>query len=125
MSPDHEFPAWLALADGSVIPVAGACGIGRSSTNAIHIPSLDASRRHAVIQAQNAAEFWLVDLGSSNGTYLNGRRLVQPRPLTDGDRITIADTDLVFRVRADLLADAGSGSDLGKTVTAPSAARWP
>jgi class 3 adenylate cyclase len=120
VSSAHVFPAWLDLPDGRILPVAGACGIGRSSSNAVHLESLDASRRHALIQAQNAAEFWLVDLGSSNGTYLNGRRLVQPRPLAEGDRITVAGSDLVFHVRLDALAEAQSSSDREATLQAAS-----
>ena len=54
----------------------------------------NASRRHAEI-AQEGSVYVLVDLGSTNGTELNGRRVTR-QELADGDRITIGATDLVF-----------------------------
>ncbi len=54
------------------------------------------SRRHAMIHRQGNREFWLVDLGSANGTRLNGRRLSQPCRLQDGDRLEVADLAFVF-----------------------------
>ncbi len=55
------------------------------------------SRRHALIHLQNIGELWLIDFGSSNGTFLNKRRIHHPIRLRDGDQITIG--DLVFKVR--------------------------
>jgi adenylate cyclase len=54
------------------------------------------SRRHATIHAQGEQEFWLVDLGSRNGTYLNGRRISQPTRVRDGDRLQIGPFLLTF-----------------------------
>ena len=56
----------------------------------------DVSRCHATIHVQNAGQYWLIDLGSAFGTYLNDRRLVQPRQLSDGDRISIGGVEIVF-----------------------------
>jgi len=50
-----------------------------------------------MINVQGQGEFWLVDLGSSNGTYLNGRRVGQPCRLNDGDRVEISSFCFVFR----------------------------
>ncbi|MCW5559330.1 MAG: FHA domain-containing protein [Verrucomicrobiae bacterium] len=58
------------------------------------------SRRHATIHAQGLHEFWLVDLGSRNGTYLNGRRVSQPTRLRDGDRIQVGPFQLTFHLAA-------------------------
>lgn len=55
-----------------------------------------ASRHHATIHVQDAGEFWLIDLGSINGTLRNGRRVVQPVRLKNGDRITVAETTFAF-----------------------------
>jgi pSer/pThr/pTyr-binding forkhead associated (FHA) protein len=55
------------------------------------------SRRHALIQAQKQNEFWLVDLGSSNGTFLNGHRVTQPALLRDRDQIQLGQFRLTFR----------------------------
>ena len=50
-----------------------------------------------LIHLQNIGELWLIDFGSSNGTFLNKRRIHHPIRLNDGDQITIGDQ--VFKVR--------------------------
>jgi adenylate cyclase len=55
------------------------------------------SRRHAFVHAQEQHQYWLVDLGSSNGTLLNGRRVSQPTMLRHGDRLEIGATVFTFR----------------------------
>jgi hypothetical protein len=68
--------------------------IGRSRECDLRVTDGNASRRHAEI-AQEGSVYVLVDLGSTNGTELNGRRITR-QELTDGDRITIGATDLIF-----------------------------
>ena len=46
---------------------------------------------------QNVGEFWLIDLGSSNGTFLNKRRMHHPVKLCDQDQIIIGDFMFTFR----------------------------
>ena len=53
------------------------------------------SRRHVLVMATPGG-YTIRDLGSQNGTYVNGTR-VDESPLTDGDRITIGEINLVFR----------------------------
>ncbi len=68
--------------------------IGRLSDQ-IHLTDNSASRRHAEIRPANGA--WiLIDLNSSNGTYLNGQRIVTPSQLKHGDQIKVGSTLLVF-----------------------------
>ena len=68
--------------------------IGRSSDH-IQLTDNSTSRRHAEIRPANDA--WiLVDLHSSNGTYLNGQRIVAPTELKHGDQIKVGSTLLVF-----------------------------
>src|SRR5580765_7191504 len=88
--------AWLESPDGGRSPVQGSCSIGRSASNQLALPSEKVSRRHALIQVQREREFWLVDFGSRNGTYLNGRRIVQPSRLQPKDRIKIGPFEFVF-----------------------------
>jgi len=68
--------------------------IGRSRECDIRLSDTNVSRRHAELQ-QDGAMYWLVDLGSTNGTDLNGRR-VEREKLSDGDAITIGSTELIF-----------------------------
>ena len=74
---------------------AGAASIGRASDCTIPIKDRYLSRRHAEIARDGSG--WVVkDLGSANGTYLNGDRIEAETPLKSGDRIRIGDTEIVF-----------------------------
>ena len=81
--------------DGHAHPVTPTgVVIGRSRECDIRVADGNASRRHAEVTQDGEA--WVVaDLGSTNGTELNGRRITR-ETLTDGDRITIGATDIVF-----------------------------
>jgi hypothetical protein len=67
--------------------------IGREPASTIRIESLYVSRRHARIE-QGDDSATLVDLGSSNGTALNGSRVEGSSPLAPGDIVTIGDVTL-------------------------------
>ena len=54
-----------------------------------------ASSRHAQITRQGRIVV-IEDLGSTNGTYLNGETLTGPQPLHDGDRIRIGDSEFTY-----------------------------
>src|SRR5690349_13298280 len=82
--------AWLEDSAGGKVALHGNCSLGRSSDNRVVIASERASRRHAIIHAQEGGEYWLADLGSSNGTFLNEQRLTLPTLLKNGDQIQIA-----------------------------------
>jgi pSer/pThr/pTyr-binding forkhead associated (FHA) protein len=70
--------------------------IGRGGQNDITIRSDEyASARHARFEPRQDG-VWVQDLGSTNGTYLNGARLDRPRRLADGDVIRIGETDLRY-----------------------------
>lgn len=96
MAAVDEGQAWLETLTGDGTRLRMNCSIGRATGNDIVIDSAKASRRHAVIHLQNIGEFWLVDLGSTNGTFLNARRIPQPLRLCNGDQILIGETALKF-----------------------------
>jgi DNA-binding winged helix-turn-helix (wHTH) protein len=73
--------------------------IGRTQDAAIPLESPSVSRRHACIRVSGDTAV-LHDLGSRNGTLLNGSRLEAPRALSDGDEIRVGVVMLWFRVRA-------------------------
>ncbi|HWX16533.1 MAG TPA: adenylate/guanylate cyclase domain-containing protein [Chthoniobacterales bacterium] len=96
MNASQEEGAWLEAADGKRHPIHGSCSLGRIAVNTIVLESPKVSRRHALIHLQNIGEPWLIDFGSSNGTFLNKRRIHQPVRLSDGDQITIGDEVFKF-----------------------------
>jgi adenylate cyclase len=65
------------------------CGIGRAKTNVVVIPDTMASREHAIIRRNASGNCVLNDLGSTNGTWLNGRAVTTPTELRSGDVINI------------------------------------
>jgi hypothetical protein len=69
--------------------------IGRSKDCDIQLPDPNVSRRHAEVRQEGAA-YWVVDLDSTNGMEVNGRRQKRAK-LRQGDRITLGSTELVFR----------------------------
>jgi pSer/pThr/pTyr-binding forkhead associated (FHA) protein len=69
--------------------------IGRDKSNPVFINDHIASRQHAKIIKEKDGNYHLMDLGSRNGTIVNGER-VQSRRLFDKDRITIGRTVLIF-----------------------------
>ena len=68
--------------------------IGRSRDCDIQLNDANVSRRHAELRQEGAA-YWIVDLDSTNGTEVNGRRLKRAK-LKAGDQITVGSTRLVF-----------------------------
>ena len=102
-------PAWLHREGGAPVPITGNCSLGRAVSNDVALVDDRVSRRHATIHTQGEREHWLVDLGSRNGTYLNGRRVSQPTRLRDGDRVQLGPFTLTFALSASM-ADRTSGT---------------
>ena len=68
--------------------------LGRSKDSDIQIEDANVSRRHAELRQEGTA-YWIVDLDSTNGVEINGRRVKRAK-LDNGDTITIGSTDIVF-----------------------------
>ena len=68
--------------------------VGRSRECDIQLADPNVSRRHAEFR-QEGTTYWVVDLDSTNGTEVNGRRLKRAK-LRDGDRILLGSTEIVF-----------------------------
>src|SRR5207244_9600052 len=71
-------------------------GIGRSEDNQICLLNPGISRKHAIIKAVPDG-YSLKDLGSQNGTFVNGQRVTE-KSLTDGDTIDVGSVQFVFRM---------------------------
>jgi pSer/pThr/pTyr-binding forkhead associated (FHA) protein len=91
-----------------------AVTIGRLAQNDIVIDNLSVSRMHASI-SKSKDGYTLTDLGSKNGTYVNGQ-LVETALLKDDDRITIGKYEIIFQIPQD--PDSCS-QDMDQTVIIP------
>ena len=69
--------------------------IGRESKNDIVIPDINVSRVHAEIRQDESGAWILTDLGSTNGTFVEGQR-VDAVTLVDGNTLTIGRTQILF-----------------------------
>ena len=71
--------------------------VGRAQDADLRLSDTGVSRRHLEIHLDAAGAPSVVDLGSTNGTTVNGRRVTVPTPLSDGDTVGLGATTLVFR----------------------------
>src|SRR2546421_13075385 len=78
----QEHEAWLEQG-GEQRRLEGNCSIGRAALNTLVVDSPKVSRLHSIIYLEENGAFWLIDLGSSNGTFLNRRRIHEPVRLRD------------------------------------------
>ncbi len=82
---------------GQVLDISpGGLTIGRGSGNTLRLEDRTVSRQHARIRYAQG-QWFLQDLGSSAGTYVNGQR-VQATKLSDGDIIRVGETEMQFRI---------------------------
>jgi NADPH-dependent 2,4-dienoyl-CoA reductase/sulfur reductase-like enzyme/pSer/pThr/pTyr-binding forkhead associated (FHA) protein len=88
-------PAYLEGV-GRRFDLSGVVSIGRDPRGTIALQDPGVSHVHAQITAHGAALF-LRDLGSRNGTWVNGAQVTVPHLLREGDKITVGTTELVFR----------------------------
>ncbi|MGZ8783180.1 MAG: FHA domain-containing protein [Gaiellaceae bacterium] len=86
-----------ALETGEEVPVdAMPVAIGRGGQNEVPLEGDEfASARHARFESKRDG-LWVEDIGSTNGTFVNGARVTTPRRLTKGDVVRVGQTD--FRV---------------------------
>jgi pSer/pThr/pTyr-binding forkhead associated (FHA) protein len=102
-----EVEVWTMNGRTQVPLVSGRVTVGKGGENDIVLPGdPTVSRLHAVLE-QFPAGWCVTDLGSSNGTFLNGERIWAQQRLRHGDEVRIGRTRLLFR----------NSSDVGHTVT--------
>ena len=78
-------------------PLGDSDVLGRSTTASVRLADREVSRKHSQIDREGN-DFVLRDLGSSNGTFLNGKRLTAPARLADGDEVLIGTSKMEFRL---------------------------
>jgi hypothetical protein len=86
-----------ALEEGDEVTLdSAAVLVGRGSRNDLNLARDEfASTEHARIEPRRDG-VWVEDVGSTNGTYLNGIRLTRPKRLTAGDVVRIGETELRY-----------------------------
>ncbi|MBN2576632.1 MAG: sigma 54-interacting transcriptional regulator [Deltaproteobacteria bacterium] len=112
-------PALLALfgpKQGLRIPLTGCLVLGRAPTADLQLVDGKVSREHCRIDATGARAM-LEDLGSHNGTYVNGEVIRKPTPLAEGDEIGLGDTLLLVAGDDVSVANARYGS--GTLIVSP------
>jgi pSer/pThr/pTyr-binding forkhead associated (FHA) protein len=82
---------------GESFPVKMTTRIGRERDNDVVLLDLKSSRHHAEVSLAKGG-WLLIDLGSANGTLLNGQPVTAPVALQHGDRIGVGETEMVFSI---------------------------
>ncbi|MBI2900469.1 MAG: FHA domain-containing protein [Planctomycetes bacterium] len=80
---------------GRVYEIGEALRIGRHPYNEVSVPDRAVSRYHCWITFCEAG-FFVEDLGSTNGTFVNGERVLERRRIRAGDRLRAGETEFVF-----------------------------
>jgi pSer/pThr/pTyr-binding forkhead associated (FHA) protein len=99
--------AWLAIVSGSRagrlynLDPRGTL-VGRDAQNDIVLDDDAVSRQHAKLRVEEGTrkksdQFYIYDLGTSNGTLVNGRKIANRVALHDGDAIRVGETELIFK----------------------------
>jgi adenylate cyclase len=105
---------FLKFEDGDGREIQLNCGnvwkIGRTEQNTVMLPDDMVSRNHAIIQQMDGGEFFLIDMGSRNGSFVNGRRVSAPVALRDGDRLSFGEARLCFCNPAEVAATRAAAS---------------
>lgn len=105
--------AYLEHADKKRTRLERPVSLGRSSSCDLPLNDTECSRRHALVNPQTGGEAWVVDLGSTNGTYVNGRRILKPTLLADGDTLLVGKS--AFKYRGPSAAKAAPAAKPGDT----------
>jgi len=79
------------------IPCKTVLTLGRDRNSDIVLPDLHASRNHAMIRRIGRGDYYLIDSGSSNGSFINQQRVTTPRLLKNGDRIAMGRLEMEFK----------------------------
>ncbi len=98
---DCAVSAILTVAAGDdkrEFPCSTLLTIGRVPPSDVTFPQdPKVSRNHAMVRMMGDGKYYLIDLGSSNGTFVNGRRIMVPYELKNADNIGVGDSVCVFK----------------------------
>ncbi|GAB3621311.1 DUF3662 and FHA domain-containing protein [Glutamicibacter endophyticus] len=99
-------PPAAPVAKQAIVEVAGeryavhhhSIVLGRSNSSDIPVDDAGVSRQHVRIETHANEEFTATDLGSTNGTYIDGKKISSATQIFDGTVITIGQTKIIFRL---------------------------
>jgi FHA domain len=108
LTPDVAVLARITLPDGrsdqkvlSMRPGGRRMNVGRVSDNDLHLNHASVSKVHAAVVLNREGTLLVADTGSTNGTFINGRRIAygEARQLVDGDVVSFGDVEVRFKKR--------------------------
>ena len=115
--------AWLEQPSGERRYVESELRIGRGEQNDLRLNDASVSRYHAFLRRVDG-RYLLSDVGSQNGTFVNGRQVHAPSALQSGDRIRAGTTELTFHL--DVPADVPPAAISQRMTPGPITERpWP
>lgn len=94
-----------------------AVTIGRDLHNDIPVDDLTVSRNHAMVRMIGHDDYYLVDSGSANGSFLNGHRISMPTLLKNGDQVKIGVLEIIFEQKQKSLSSNDTQSMLETIVS--------
>jgi pSer/pThr/pTyr-binding forkhead associated (FHA) protein len=97
----------IRIADAVEFPIASELLVGRLAESGLQITQGLPSRRHAVLTVVDQM-VWVEDLGSVNGTYINGKRLSAKSALKSGDKVRFDVEEFMFRTVVAVADDGGA-----------------
>jgi adenylate cyclase len=102
ISPGAQSPRLIlkgAAGEVSEYPLGTSNVLGRSTSASVRLADREVSRKHSEINLESGA-YVVKDLGSSNGTFVNGKRIFGPTALAEGDEVLIGTSKMEFRLGA-------------------------
>ena len=97
--PSRRMPRELVVTDAGgtrTVPLKESITLGRAATNDLALSDTYVSNVHARIFMKDGS-WWLEDLGSTNGTYMNRTKVATPTPIGPGDQIRLGKATLELR----------------------------
>lgn len=96
------------LSSGDVFPLLPVTSIGRAPGNIVVLTKAYTSAEHALV-SRRGRQWWIEDLASRNGTWLNGVKLDAPAVISPGDVVRIGGTELKLELASSADGRVGNG----------------